>query len=128
MYCANIYYKNMNLATRDHKIFQMKAEIENRKKLLCAKRREMAKNIKENTFLKDVADDYNRYNAHIISQQKQQIEAFEMLNRYITNITDELELADNKLKDSRLEQREIMRVIEHLKSELDDLVEKQEDV
>lgn len=128
MYCTNIYYKNMNLATRDHKIFQMKAEIENRKKLLCAKRREMAKNIKENTFLKDVADDYNRYNAHIISQQKQQIEAFELLNRYITNITDELELADNKLKDSRLEQREIMRVIEHLKSELDDLVEKQEDV
>jgi hypothetical protein len=118
----------MNLATRDHKIFQMKAEIENRKKLLCAKRREIAKNIKENTFLKDVADDYNRYNAHIISQQKQQIEAFELLNRYITNITDELELADNKLKDSRLEQREIMRVIEHLKSELDNLVEKQEDV
>ena len=128
MYCTNIYYKNMNLATRDHKIFQMKAEIENRKKLLCAKRREMAKNIKENTFLKDVADDYNRYNAHIISQQKQQIEAFELLNRYITNITDELELADNKLKDSRLEQREIMRVIEHLKSELDNLVENQEDV
>lgn len=128
MYCANIYYKNMNLATRDHKIFQMKAEIENRKKLLCAKRREIAKNIKENTFLKDVADDYNSYNAYIISQQKQQIEAFEVLNSYITNITDELELADNKLKDSRLEQREIMRVIEHLKGELDDLVEKQEDV
>jgi len=113
----------MDLATRDHKIFQMKAEIENRKKMLCAKRRELIKNTKENTFLKDVADDYNKYNNHIISQREKQIAFFQLLNQYIDDITGEMHITDGKLRESRIEQREIMKEIETLKNEVDDLVE-----
>ena len=113
----------MDLALRDHKIFQMKAEIENRKKILCAKRRELIKSTKENTFLKDVADDFNNYNNHFISQRNKQIVFFQNLNQYIDNITSELQITDGKLKESRVEQREIMKEIEYLKRELGDLVE-----
>ena len=84
----------MDLAMRDHKIFQMKAELENRKKTLCAKRRELATNTRENVFL----------------------------IQYIDNITGELQLTDGKLKESKLEQREIMKEMEHLKNDLDNLV------
>lgn len=114
----------MNLAIRDHKIYQMKAELENRKKMLCAKRKQLADNERENTFLKGVADDYDTYNKHIISQKEQQILFLNMLNQYIDNITNDLQLTDTKLKESKHEQREITKEITYLKNELDDLVEK----
>ena len=114
----------MNLAIRDHKIYQMKAELENRKKMLCAKRKQLADSARENTFLKGVADDYDTYNKHIISQKEQQILFLNMLNQYIDNITNDLQLTDTKLKESKHEQREITKEITYLKNELDDLVEK----
>jgi hypothetical protein len=116
----------MNLAIRDHKIYQMKAELENRKKMLCVKRKQLASNKRENIFLKDVIDDYDRYNKHIISQKQQQIALLNTLNQYIDNITNDLQLTDTKLKESKQEQREITKEMTYLKNELDDLVEKTE--
>ena len=112
----------MELVMRDHKIFQMKAEIENRKKILCAKRQELAKNTRENIFLTEVANDYDKYNKHMISQRMKQISFFQTLNQYIDNITDELQLTDSKLKESKQQQREITTELENLKNELDYLV------
>jgi chaperonin cofactor prefoldin len=112
----------MNLAIRDHKIIQLKAELENRKKILCMKRHQLKHNIKENVLLKEVADDYNNYNNHIISQKEKQIVFLQMLNEYIDNINDDLMITSNKLKNSQQDQREIMKEISVLKNELDDLV------
>jgi len=38
----------MNLAKRDHIIFQLKAELENRKKMLGNKRKELKQTVREN--------------------------------------------------------------------------------
>ena len=48
----------MELAIRDHKIFQIKAELENRNKMLCAKRRMLRTTVTENEFLRGVMGDY----------------------------------------------------------------------
>lgn len=45
------------------------------------------------------------------------------LNDYIDNINRDLKLTDNKLKESKHEQREILKEITYLKNEIDDLVE-----
>ena len=113
----------MQLAIRDHKIIQMKAEIENRKKILCIKRHQLKNNAKENNLLKFVLTDYEKYNTHIISQKEKQIMFLERLNDYIDNINRDLKLTDNKLKESKHEQREILKEITYLKNEIDDLVE-----
>ncbi len=113
----------MQLAIRDHKILQMKAELENRKKILCVKRQQLKNNVKENDLLKFVLTDYEKYNTHIISQKKKQIMFLERLNDYIDNINIDLKLTDNKLKESKQEQREILREINYLKNEIDNLVE-----
>lgn len=112
----------MKLAVRDHKIFQMKAELENRKKMLCAKRRELKKSTKENELLTEVMRDYDQYNNHLISQKKKQIDFLQQLNQYIDTITHELNLTTNKLEESKHEQRDIIKEINLLKEELDDLV------
>lgn len=116
----------MNLAVRDHKIFQLKAELENRKKILCAKRNELKTNVSENRFLKGIMDDYEKYNNHIISQKNKQIAIFQSLNQYIDNITNDLHLTDNKLRESKYEQREILKEISSIKNELDNLVKNTE--
>ena len=113
----------MQLAIRDHKILQMKAEIENRKKILCVKRHQLKNNAKENDLLKFVLTDYEKYNTHIISQKEKQIMFLERLNEYIDNINIDLKLTDNKLKESKHEQREILKEITYLKNEIDNLVE-----
>lgn len=102
----------------------MKAELEHRKKMLCAKRKQLANNEKENTFLKGVVEDYNTYNKHLISQKEKQLMFLNMLNQYIDNITNDLHITDTKLKESRHEQREITKEMTYLKNELDDLVGK----
>ena len=113
----------MNLALRDQKIFQLKSELENRKRILCAKRQQLKSNMRENQLLREVAQDYDNYNKHIIDQKEQQIVFLKRLNDYIENISVDLKLTDNKLKESKQEQREIMKEISFLKSEIDDLVE-----
>lgn len=118
----------MNLAVRDHKIIQLKAELENRKKILCMKRHQLKSNMRENSYLKEVARDYDKYNNHIISQKEKQIVFLQMLNGYIDNINNDLTLTNNKLNDSKQDQREITREISYLKRELDDLVKSNDDI
>lgn len=113
----------MNLALRDQKIFQLKAELENRKRILCAKRQQLKSNMRENDLLSLVAIDYDNYNKHIITQKQQQIIFLKKLNEYIESISVDLKLTNNKLKESKQEQREIIKEISFLKSEIDDLVE-----
>ena len=112
----------MNLAIRDHKIFQMKAELENRKRMLCAKRHQLKESTNENELLKEVMKDYDQYNRHLILQKEKQLVFFRQLNLYIDSVTKELKVTDHKLKETKYEQREIIKEIQLLKRELDDLV------
>jgi hypothetical protein len=112
----------MELAIRDRKIFQMKAELNNRKRLLCAKRKQLMMNTKENILLEDVLEDYEKYNKHFINENEKKIIFLQMLHGYIEKITKELKLTDNKLKESKNDQRDIMKEMTFLKNEIDDLV------
>ena len=76
----------------------------------------------ENHFLKDVVDDYETYNTHIISQKEKQVVFLQMLNQYIDNINQDLSLTNNQLQNSKNDQREILKEITYLKNEIDDLV------
>jgi DNA repair exonuclease SbcCD ATPase subunit len=113
----------MYLAKRDQKIYQLKEELENRKKMLCLKRNQLKNNLKENIFLREVVEDYDSYNKSIVNEKEKQIAFLKMLHSYIDNISDELNLTDQKLKHSKQEQREILKEISFLKDEIDDLVE-----
>ena len=117
----------MDLALRDQKIFQLKAELENRKRVLCAKRQQLKGNMRENNLLKEVAKDYDTYNRHIIDQKEKQVVFLKRLNDYIEDISVDLKLTDNKLKESKMDQREILKEISFLKDELDELMNNNSD-
>ena len=113
----------MFLAKRDQKIYQLKEELENRKKMLCLKRNQLKNNLKENIFLQEVVEDYDSYNKSIVNEKEKQIVFLKLLHSYIDNISDELNLTDQKLKQSKQEQRDILKEISFLKDDIDDLVE-----
>ena len=113
----------MDLAIRDHMIFQMKAELENRKKMLCMKIRELKETVRENGLLNQVLADYNKYNQHIVKQKQEQIEFLYMLHEYIDKISRDIHTTSNLLKESKMEQREILKEINTLRHEIDDLIE-----
>jgi len=113
----------MEIALRDMKIYQMRAEIENRKRILCKKRKQLIQNKKNNALLEDVLEDYSIYNNHIISEKKKKIMFLEKLHSYIGKITTDLKLADEKLKESNDEQKNILKEINILKNEMDNLIE-----
>jgi hypothetical protein len=116
-------HNNMELSLRDMKIFQMKAEIENRKKILCSKRKQLIQSKKENKLLENVFEDYEKYNKHFIIENEKKIKSLQLLHGYIDRITYDLKLTDTKLKESQIDQRDIMKEINILKNEIDDLVE-----
>jgi len=112
----------MDLALRDKKIFQMKSELENRKRLLCTKRHQLIKSKQENSLLGAVLEDYEQYNKHVILDHEKKTAFLHMLHSYIERISHDLNLTDSKLKESKDEQRDIMKEIYFLKNEIDDLV------
>jgi len=112
----------MELALRDKKIFQMKSELENRKRLLCTKRHQLIKSKKENSLLGVVLEDYEKYNKHVIGEKERKAAFLHMLHSYIEKISHDLNLTDSKLKESKDEQRDIMKEISYLRDEIDDLV------
>jgi hypothetical protein len=113
----------MNLAKRDHMIFQMKAELENRKKMLCSKRKEMKKNVSENGLLNQVLADYSKYNQDIVNQKREQIDFLKLLHEYVGNVSHDIHATSTLLKESRTDQREILKEINHLKHDLEELME-----
>ena len=78
----------MDLAIRDHKIMQFKAELENRKKLLCMKRRELKTNVRDNEFLRNVAEDYEKLSDIV--------EVFRLYSK--SELKEELKLSQSKYK------------------------------
>ena len=113
----------MELANRDHMIFQMKAELENRKKILCTKRRELKQTVRENGLLNQVLADYSKYNQHIVNQKNEQIDFLNMLHEYIGKVSRDIHTTSNIMKDSKTEQREILKEINILKHEVDELID-----
>lgn len=113
----------MNLARRDHKIIQLKTEIENNKQKICAKRRMLKNKERDNVYLKDVLDDYSKYNSNLISQKNKQIDFLKMIHTYIDNINTNITYTNNKLKNTELEQNDILNEIKILKNEINELIE-----
>ena len=115
----------MNLAERDQKIFQMKAELENRKKMLCSKRKELKQTARENGVLNQVLADYSKYNQDIANQKQEQIDLLKSLHGYIGNVShhNNIHTTSTLLKESKTDQREILKEINQLKYELEELTE-----
>ena len=118
-------YNNHNyfdMREKDNQFLQLQQLIESKKNLLLKNQEKIKKISKQNDFLDSIKNDYFKYNNYIVKQKTDQMKALELLNEYIKELSESGDLSDQNIKDSRYEQKKILREIKIIKSTLDQLI------
>lgn len=110
------------LAKRDDILIQMERQIEEKRRLLIQKNKQLGKLTEENEFLGQVKRDYEKYNSYIANQKQDQIRAFYMLNKYLDDIIISGKLTDKDIEKTKQDQKMILREIDTVKQNLDEIV------
>jgi len=112
----------MDLANRDRYLQHIEQLIHNKKQMLLKKQKYLGKVEKQNEFLKEVKNDYMQYHTYIVQQKQDQVRALESLNSYIDKLTKSGHLSSNNIKDAQEEQYKIMREINTIKKNVDQII------
>lgn len=114
---------NIAIADRDTYLIQIEREISIRKKKLFENQKKIQDISKQNQFLNIVKEDYSKYYNVIIQQKQDQLQALELLNHYIKDLSYTGKLSKQNIKDSLYEQKKILLEIKKIRKGLDELIQ-----
>jgi hypothetical protein len=112
----------MDIAEKDLHLLQIQEEIRNKKNLLIKKKKDLDKNYKLNDFLSNVKDDYTRYYDYILNEKQQQYNALILLKEYMSDLSKTENVVDEQMRHIKYDQRDILKEIDKVKAELDNLM------
>jgi hypothetical protein len=110
------------LNSRDDKFYQIQKLIEIKKRFLLKKQKKIQLIEKHNHFLSEVKNDYIQYFTYILQQKYQQMQALEILDNYINDLTISSKLSQQNLEDAKQEQKKIINEFKTIKQSLDSLI------
>jgi hypothetical protein len=102
--------------------------IDEKRKMLLKKQRQVVRLAKVNSFLRDLKDDYLKYNNYIVKQKQDQIVALQLLNNYIDDLKRSGQLSEYNIQDAKTEQRKILNELKSVRSGLDKILTDTNDV
>ena len=114
--------KYIHLENGDQKLLQIENLIDAKRKMLIDKQKKFKNLTKENEFLNDVKQDYNKYYGYIVKQKEDQMSALTLLNGYIKDLTVSGTLSKNNIEDAKNEQNKILTEINSIKKGIDDII------
>lgn len=114
---------SLPLAERDLYLLQIEKEIKHKKGMLIKKKKELNKKHKLNHYLSDIKEDYNKYYDYIVGEKQQQYNALLLLKEYMSDLMKTEQLVDEQLRTAKHDQKDIIKEIEKVKVELDELIE-----
>ena len=117
-----------HLENREHHFLQIEQLIEAKRKMLLDKQQKIKFISKQNLFLNEIKDDYNKYYNYIAQQKREQMEALHLLNKYIIDLTNSGELSKNNIKDAKYEQDKILSELSKIKNSLDNIINDTNDI
>lgn len=117
-----IAYNVTPLARKDDEFMQIQQLIDAKQKFLIEKQKKLKSITKQNRFLDEVKNDYNKYFEYISKQKEDQIKALSLINEYIKNLTLSGELSKQNMNDARLEQKKILNEIKSIKKGIDSAI------
>jgi hypothetical protein len=103
---------------------QIKKQIEVKRAFLLDQQREIGEFSKQNHFLEEIKKDYTNYHKYISDQKREQIDAMQLLSKYINDLTVSGELSKQNMVDARQEQKKILGEIDTIKQNLDSIIGK----
>jgi hypothetical protein len=117
-----IAYSISPLEKKDNEFMQIQQLIDVKQKFLVEKQKKLNFITKQNYFLEEVKNDYNKYYKYISKQKEDQIKALNLINEYIQNLTLSGELSVQNIKDAKEEQKKILMEMKSIKSSLDYII------
>ena len=116
-----------HLENREQQFIQIEKLIEAKRKMLLDKQQKIIFISKQNQFLNEIKGDYNKY-YNIAHQKREQIEALNLLNKYINDLAVSGELSKNNIIDAKHEQQKILSELNTIKSSLDNIIKDTNDI
>lgn len=107
---------------QDDKFLKIQKLIEQKQQFLMEKQTRLRNISKQNRFLEHIRNDYSKYYNYIAQQKKDQIRALEVLNTYIEQLTLTGELTKYNIEDAKKEQQRILREMNSIKHNLDEMI------
>ena len=99
-----------------------------KRKLLLDKQKKIKQYAKQNQFLGLIQQDYGKYYGYIVQQKKDQMEALDLLNKYINDLTISGNLSKHNIRDAKQEQKKIMSELKSIKNNLDTIINDTNDI
>jgi len=115
--------RNKNFKEQDNKFMNIQSIIESKRNMLINKQQNLAKIAKQNKFLDSVKSDYLKYYNYISQQKREQIQAMELLNTYIKDLSETGQLTKQNMEDAKAEQEKIMNEVNSIKGNLDNIID-----
>jgi hypothetical protein len=112
---------------KDNRFLQLQEVIDTKRKILLKNQIKLKNLSKDNEFLENIKSDYVRYNNYILQQKKDQMSALKLLNEYISDLNSTGELSEQNIKDSKYEQKKILKELTYIQNSLNSLIEKDSD-
>ena len=118
----------MPLVKRDEQLLQIEELIEAKRRMLLEKQKKIRFISKQNKFLDAVKHDYAKYYGYIIKQKRDQIEALDLLNNYIHDLTVSGKLSRHNIEDAKHEQYKILNELKNIQKGLDSIIKDTNDI
>ena len=118
----------IHLENRDQQLLQIENLIDAKRKMLIDKQKKFKNLTKQNEFLNEVKQDYNKYYGYIVKQKEDQMSALTMLNGYIKDLTISGTLSKNNIEDAKNEQQKILTEINSIKKGIDDIIKETDNI
>lgn len=116
------------LNNKEEEFHKIEALILLKENMLLNKQKELAEIYNQNKFLENVKNDYATYFQYISRQKEQQIESLKLLNDYIHGLIQSGELKKYDMEDAKLEQKKIIKEINEIKQNLNNIIGKANDI
>lgn len=117
-----------DLATKDQQFIQLQQLIDLKRKMLLDKQIKYKKIVKQNHFLEEIKNDYSTYSNYIMKQKQEQIQALEILQNYVRDLSVSGKLSKQNVKDAKYEQKKIIKELKSIKYNLDEAIQNNNDI
>ena len=101
--------------------------IDFKRKMLLEKQKKYKKISKQNHFLEEIKNDYSNYSNYIMKQKQEQIQALEILQNYVQDLSVSGNLSKQNVKDAKYEQKKIIKELKSIKHNLDEVIQNNND-
>tara|TARA_B100001093_G_scaffold483351_1_gene515778 strand:- start:4852 stop:5193 length:342 start_codon:yes stop_codon:yes gene_type:complete len=112
----------MQVANDDIFVKNIEKEIKCREKKLENMYINLKNKALENIFLESVLNEYYEYYKNLVNEKNKECHAFEEIYDYLDKINYESELTEEQIKELRYEQREILKKINNIKNDIQNIL------